>query len=249
MNDRSEKYKDLERKLAELPADDPERRLLEALFDDESLSHEEAQALLPDYVTDELLGYPVRERYPRLHRHLLHCQECAEMYAAMMRDLTEAFPQPAVMPQPDLSFLAPTLQERLDALLADVRGTTKRALQTVVASNWPGLQEDIDLVLRVLFRQMDKFGEDFVLQSHAAQAMGFGPGEALISQQMGFAIQKSLLALRKAYEGKEASDPAILMKEAKGFLEEAAQEAGLSGETKERFINAYLAWFAKELGI
>ena len=249
MNKKSEKPERLEDILASLPADDPERRLLEALFADESFSHEEAQAMLPDYVTDELLGLPVRERYPRLHRHLLHCPICADMYANMIRDLTEEVPIPAVMPQPDLSFLPVPVSSRLNALLGDVRSTTRQALEAIVAAGWPQFQDEVGMVLRVFFRQIDQFGDDFILQPHAARAMGFGPGEAHLSQRMALAIHKTLMALKKTYEGREEVDAERLMAEAKAAMEDAAQDAGLSGKEKARFVEAYLDWFAKEMGV
>ena len=248
MTKKSEKPKRLEDILANLPADDPERRLLEALFTDESFSHEEAQAMLPDYVTDELLGLPVRERYPRLHRHLLHCQICTDMYTSMMSDLTHAFPQPTVMPQPDLSFLLEAPPSRLHALLSDVRNTTRQALKAIVAVEWPQLQDEVEMMLRVLFRQIDQFGDDFVLQPHAARAMGFGSGEALLSQRMALSLHKTLMALKETYEGQEKIDAERLMAEAKAAIEDAAQDAGLSGEEKDRFVKAYLDWFEHEIG-
>ncbi len=244
MNDNPEKREDIEALLARLPADDPRRRLLEALIPDETFTHEEAQAMLPDYVTDELLGRPVRELYPRLHRHLLHCQQCSAMYAAMIADVEEEVPQPMAIPQPDLSFLS---EIKLDAILKDVRGATKEALQSVVASAWPQLQNELKMVTRVFFRQVDQFGDNFILQPNAARAMGFGSGDAPLSQIIAAATYRSNLALMEKYKGTKTPTRQALAQEAKTIAEDAARHMGLSEAEKTQFLSSYIAWLMQDI--
>lgn len=245
MNDKPER-EDVEALLARLPADDPRRRLLEVLIPDETFTHEEAQALLPDYVTDELLGRPVRELHPRLHRHLFHCQQCAVMYAAMIADVTEEFPQPVTIPEPDLSFLFSPPDSRLNEILNDVRSATKEALQSIVASAWPQLQDELKMVTRVFFRQVDQFGDNFILQPNAARAMGFGSGEVPLSQIIAAATYRSNMALMGKYKADETPARAALAQEAKTIAENAARSMGLSGAEKDQFVASYLAWLTEK---
>ncbi len=244
MNDNPEKREDIEALLARLPADDPRRRLLEALIPDETFTHEEAQAMLPDYVTDELLGRPVRELYPRLHRHLLHCQQCSAMYAAMIADVEEVVPLSVAIPQPDLSFLSET---KLDTILKDVRGATKEALQSVVASAWPQLQDELKMVTRVFFRQVDQFGDNFILQPNAARAMGFGSGDAPLSQIIAAATYRSNLALVEKYKRAKAPTRQALAQEAETIAEDAARSMGLSEAEKTQFLSSYIAWLLQDI--
>ncbi len=247
MNDNPEKREDIEALLARLPADDPRRRLLEALIPDESFSHEEAQAMLPDYVTDELLGRPVRELYPRLHRHLLHCQQCSAMYAAMIADVTEEIPLPVAVPQPDLSFLPPAHESGLDKILKDAREATKEALQSIVASAWPQLQDELKMVTRVFFRQVDQFGDNFILQPNAARAMGFGSGDAPLSQIIAAATYRSNLALMEKYKRAKTPTRQALAQEAKTIAEDAARSMGLSEAEKTQFLSSYIAWLMQDI--
>ena len=244
MNDNPEKREDIEALLARLPADDPRRRLLEALIPDETFTHEEAQAMLPDYVTDELLGRPVRELYPRLHRHLLHCQQCSAMYAAMIADVEEVVPLSVAIPQPDLSFLSET---KLDTILKDVRGATKEALQSVVASAWPQLQDELKMVTRVFFRQVDQFGDNFILQPNAARAMGFGSGDAPLSQIIAAATYRSNLALVEKYKRAKAPTRQALAQEAETIAKDAARSMGLSEAEKTQFLSSYIAWLLQDI--
>jgi len=245
MKENHEKWEDIEELLARLPEDDPERRLLEALIPDEAFTHKEAQAILPNYVTDELLGRPVRDLYPRLHRHLLHCQQCTAMYAAMIADVAEDPPLASGFPQPDLSFLSPYPNFGLNEILADVRGATREALREIIVSTWPQLQNEFMMVTRIFFRQVDQFGESFILQPNAARALGFGSEDVPLSQKLIATIYKSNMALKERYEMAERPSGAELSQEAKTIADNAAQGMGLSGEERELFVSSYLAWLTK----
>lgn len=94
----------------------------------DAVSHDEAAAQLDDYVAAQLAGEDYRKRFPSVARHLDACVECAEAYALCYeRALAEAsggLPQPARLPEPDLSFLAPSMGQSLVDL---VRAAVQRA--------------------------------------------------------------------------------------------------------------------------
>jgi hypothetical protein len=245
MNEKSKNPQSIDELLAQLPADTPERRLLEALIPDKEFTHEEAQAILPDYVTDELLGRPVRDLYPQLHRHLLHCQQCTAMYAAMMADVTEEAPQTVGLPQPDLSFLSLQPNSRLNEILDDVRSATQEALQAIIVSTWPQLQNEVKVVVRVFFRQLDQFGEDFILQPNAARALGFGSEKVPLSQRLAATVYKSNVIIKEKYGTIEKPSEAVWSQEVRQIAENAAWSMGLTDAEKERFVSSYLTWLTE----
>ena len=234
--------------LSQLSEDDPRRRLLAALIPDDAFSHEEAQARLPAYVTDELLGRPVHQLYPGLHRHLLHCQECATMYAAMIADVTQDSPLPASIPRPALGFLSSPQASSWGAMWGDVREATKEALREIIATAWPRLQDEASMMTRIFFRQLDQFGDDFILQPNAARAMGFGSGEVPLSQKLVAATYRSNMALKEKYAAAGKPLDEEMLQNAEDIAAQAATTMGLSMDESARFVAAYLAWLHEEIG-
>jgi len=135
---------------SQLPPDDPARRLAEALAGDDSYSHEQAEQDLPAYVADELLGRSAAQHYPALHRHLLHCQQCAGLHVAMLADLTTQ-PAPMVVPQPDLSFLPGAYMRRL-------RRATLRLAQQIGAALFPDSLSSLADVAELLLDELQELG-------------------------------------------------------------------------------------------
>lgn len=96
---------------------------------DPDMTCEEAEALLPLYVEDEVAGLPVEQCYASLARHLELCDECALAYAEMrhwarLEDEGQLPQVPFAMP--DLSFLAPI--SRVDYVLKVAKGLVKRLM-------------------------------------------------------------------------------------------------------------------------
>lgn len=71
----------------------------------------ECRSRLPDFVDAQLDGRPYAALFPEIAAHLDACLECAGAYAriynAEWAARSEQLPQPAAVPQPDLSFLNP----------------------------------------------------------------------------------------------------------------------------------------------
>jgi hypothetical protein len=168
---RDEQLQRLDRALRsiQLPSDDALRRLAEALVDDDSYSHTQAEQELPGYVTAALLDQLAARQYPALHRHLLHCTQCAKLHAAMLQDLTVE-PARVAMPQPDLSFLP-------DAYMRRLRRATLRLAQQIGAvlfpRSLPALADVADLVLD----ELQELGTNLRASTASSAALGFASGD------------------------------------------------------------------------
>ena len=230
----------------EVSEEELRRRLYDVLLPGD-FSHEEAEAQLPLYVTDELLGRPVHKLYPRLHRHLLHCRQCFDLYADMMQDLTEEDAVIVAVPKPDLDFLSQLSASSWEARWTDLRSVTKEALQTIVASTWPQIQEEISIAIRILFRQLDQLGDDIFLQANPAQALGFGAEDIPLSQRLALATYKSNRAMQKTLRVEEGSLDSLFPDAVFIIAQNAAEAAGLSPEESENFVHSYLAWLRKTI--
>lgn len=152
-----------------LPADDPWRRLAEALVPDETYSHAQAEQDLPAYVADELLGRPLAQRYLALHRHLLHCQPCAELHAALLADLVEEPPSVAA-PPPDLSFLPGASRRRL-------RRAVLRLAEAIAEAIQPALRPALAGLADVLFEEFEALGSALWAMPAASGGYALGGGE------------------------------------------------------------------------
>ena len=227
---------------SDVSAKDIRRHLYDVLLPDDDFSHEEAEAQLPLYVTDELLGRPVHKLYPRLHRHLIHCQQCIDLYADMMQDLTEEGVVAVAVPKPNLDFLSQPSTTRWESLWGDVRSATKEALQSMVASTWPQLQDEITMATRILFRQLDHLGDDLFLQTNAARALGFGSGDIPLGQKLAIATYRCHVTIRERF-APSGEPPSMALS---SIVEKAAEDVGLSIEERKHFVSAYIAWVTKD---
>lgn len=153
----------------ELPS--PVEKLARAVLGESGadLSHEECLAALPTYVDAEVAGEPIAQKFPRVKWHLDGCEECSAQYAELLQvALTEQageIPVPAVMPEPDLTFL-------LD-LPGFVRKIATRILRTISSISLP----DIASIAEVIFEQIEVLGGKFVLQPGLARQLALDSGE------------------------------------------------------------------------
>lgn len=227
------------RRLAELlqtsavAADDPMRRLAEALVPDASYSHEQAEQDLPDYVSDELLGRQVARLYPALHRHLLQCETCAEMHAGMVAAFDEA-PIDIAIPAPRLDFLPPIDWRK--KLLSTV-GEILRRLK-------PKPTEPLDSIAEIFFAQIDQ-GRD-VRPSRGGvlvPTFAFGGGDAPITLRVLAAtyIANQMLASRYGSLEQAAAGLPAVTSEITALAMAAAKEAGIARKERQGFVDAYLA--------
>jgi len=240
MNDTQRKLEQLNQLLAQsdLPADDPVRKLAEALVPDESYTHEQAEHDLPAYVMDEMLGRPVARLYPELHRHLLHCEQCAELHAFMLEDLVEE-PAPVSIPEPDLSFLPPV---GLQKILQNPREAISDATTQIVKKLWPDWAADLDATLSIFFEKIGSLDASLTLQPAQARAMGFTGGDVSPPTRAAAISLQAHAALREAYQASDRVERAALQAEAERIARRAAHEMGLRGNEQRRFVEAYVAW-------
>ncbi len=229
------------------PEDNLYQRLEEVFAPDESYTHAQAEQELPAYVSDELLGRNVGRHYPQLHRHLLHCRQCAELHVAMLADFVDE-PEPMAVPRPNLSFLPPA-PSRLAELLKDVQVATRRAAEQIVAIEWPDLRGELEITTRIFFKQIDKLGNNFILQPDAARALGFGAGEVLPSQRVLAAVYRANQTLRENATALSPVDEASLREIVQAAAQDAAQEMGLSYDDQQRFVDAYVAWLLEQFEV
>lgn len=153
----------------QLPPDDALRRLAETLVDDDSYSHEQAQQDLPGYVSAALVGQPAAQQYPALHRHLLHCKQCAILHVAMLQDLT-AEPPPVSVPQPDLSFLPGAYMRRL-------RRATLRLAQRIGAVLFPDSLPALADVAELVLDELQELGINLRASPAPGAALAFTSGD------------------------------------------------------------------------
>jgi len=82
---------------------------------------------LHDYIAAQLAGAPYRAQFPAIALHLDGCVECAELYdrlyLAALAEQQAQLAAPAVLPEPDLTFLQPAA---LPTLLAQVQSAFQR---------------------------------------------------------------------------------------------------------------------------
>ncbi len=153
----------------QLPPDDALRRLASALVDDDSYSHEQAQQDLPAYVSAALVGQPAAQQYSALHRHLLHCHECASLHVAMLQDLTVEPPAMPV-PQPDLSFLPGAYMRRL-------RRAVLRMAQKIGAVLFPESLPALADVAELLLDELQEMGPNLRSSPAPGGALAFASGD------------------------------------------------------------------------
>jgi hypothetical protein len=123
-------------------------RLLGALQEQDTLSCEEAQALLPSFVEAEAAGEDVdaASEYAALLRHLDICDDCAAMYEQLAEELEALTSAPEALPQTTLT--PPSFF------------TTARQSENVIVRVLQGLrrQFELDLALPRLAPQLPTLG-------------------------------------------------------------------------------------------
>ncbi|MCS6845998.1 MAG: hypothetical protein NZ528_17035 [Caldilineales bacterium] len=234
-HENDERLQRLARLLAEsdLPADDPWRRLAEALAPDDAYSHEQAEEELPAYVADELLGRPLAQRYPSLHRHLLHCRQCAELHAALLADLAEEPPDVPV-PPPDLSFLSGVYRRRLRRAALQLAEAIVEALQPALRSSLAGLAE-------VLFDELEALGS--ALWAAPAASGGFALAGGELSDEARW-LAAAWATTAQLGEGRTAQEVADLQRT--GAWTVLAQETAARVAANLDFPPRQAAQFAQE---
>jgi hypothetical protein len=228
-------WEELIARLRQMPSapEDPLWRLAAALVPDEDYSHEQAEAELPAYVTDELLGRAVAQLYPALHRHLWHCARCASLHDEMLALLAEegeAMPVPA----PDLAFLPPV----------DWQQETVRVAEAILNRVWPGWQEPLARLAAMFFAGLERGAEVRLSRRGVAlPALAFGGGEAPLALRVLVATYLAHEALRNRFGDWDEvmAGLATRRREIEEVVREAAQEAGIPGRRRSAFVAAYLA--------
>lgn len=75
---------------------------------DDPAMHARCEAELPAWVASEIEGWPAAQTEWPIRRHLLRCDDCADMYADLLEiglmDVVDRF-RASPVPAPDLSFL------------------------------------------------------------------------------------------------------------------------------------------------
>ncbi len=215
------------------PADDPWRRLAEAMVPDEAYSHEQAEQELPAYVADELLGRPLAQRYPALHRHLLHCQPCAELHVALLADLAEEPPSVAA-PPPDLSFLPGAYRRRL-------RRAVLRLAEAIAAAIQPALQPSLADLAEVLFDEFEALGSSLWATPTPSGGYALAGGE--LSDEVRL-LAATWAATSQLGEGRTAQQVAELQQT--GAWPELARKVAAQAASNLDFTPRQAARFAEE---
>ncbi len=141
---------------------------------DESITHEECQGLLPEYVDAEIAGEDIAVKYTQVKRHLDWCDDCSEQYAELLElilsDRAGQISIPASIPDPDLSFL----NTQAPAFPEFVKQKAIAILTVLASSEVPDLVSIAD----TFFRRVESLGGHFSLSAGTSKAMGFGSGES-----------------------------------------------------------------------
>lgn len=140
----------------------PARRIADSLLDDETYTHAQAEQELPSYVTDELRGQPVAELYPLLNRHLLHCEDCADLYVFLLADQSQEL-APVIVPVPSLKFLRALQRRRF----------IERATEAILNKLHPAGLAELSIIAEVFFDQVKDQVDRVTLQPTIQTAFNF----------------------------------------------------------------------------
>ncbi len=215
------------------------RRLAEALTPDEGTAHEQVEKALPSFVADELLGRNVARLYPSVHRHLLHCDQCASLHVDLLRDFS-ADPEDVDVGLPDLSFLVPTISRSRIASPAMTLDAAKHILTEV----WPKMVNQLDIVADVFFHEIERIGKPFALQSGYAQALGYG-GDTPIALKVLAATFKANQDIQEGMMAQPEFDFDKMRSEIEYRAARAALDAGLGKKERKEFVDAYMIWLSQ----
>lgn len=197
--------------------DDSKRKLARALIDaEDERAHAECLAQLPAYVDAEIDGAALVKKFSRVHEHLKTCESCAEQYTQLLAiTLAEArdeiaFATPA--PEPDLSFLPPTLSEFVAAHAKHIATTL-------------GKISDFDALADAFFERLDELGGQFVLQTpQIRHALGAASAGATPTMALLAAIYAATNDLRAALTPAQV-DALVAEQRLTAHLEARAREA------------------------
>lgn len=124
-----------------------------------SISCEESEMWLPQYVDDELNGLDVAALYPKVKRHLDVCEACEALYIAMLKwgEVEEAGQLPNVRPkrQPDTSFLPPL------SFLTYVREMGDQLVQSLM----PQQLDKYQRIVERFFARLNRRGPAFAFEA------------------------------------------------------------------------------------
>jgi hypothetical protein len=214
--------------------DDPLRRLAEALVADDSYSHQQAEQDLPGYVNTALLGQPVAQQYPALHRHLLNCRQCAALHVAMLEDLTTE-PAGMVVPQPDLSFLPGAYFRRL-------RSAVLRLNQAIAEVIRPALLPSLAGMADILFDELEELGPELWAQPATSGGHAFdeggGPEEVRLLAAT-WAATRQLGEQRTAQQMDSLQQSGAWTEIAQQTAAQAAANLGFKRDQTARFAQEY----------
>ena len=222
-------------------------RLGYALWDvsDDTVAHEECIAALPVFVNAEVDGVHVAGLYPRVRRHLDHCESCSSQYVDLlqvaMADVGDALPQSEAMPSADFSFL----EIRRVALKDSVLKWTRQILTTLSPQQIP----DLKLIADVFFEQVEALGGKFSLQAGHAEPMalrGSEAGVALAALALSYAAAESLASTLTPQQIDEGSRTGTLEQVVEMRTLSAAKEISLEANVSAKLAREFASQVAKD---
>ncbi len=233
--------RDIRQRGNRLPLDVRRLARLLAGDEDETMTHQECQNMLPEYVDAEIAGEDLAMKYPQVKQHLDLCDVCSQQYADLLElvdaERTGKIPVSIRIPNPDLSFLnVPTFSEFV-----------KQKAQAVLSAIAPDQVPDLESIADTFFRRIGSSGE-LSLSASAAQSMGFGLGDLgtpLNTLAVTFAATRALVDSLSAADVDALCEQNLLEQRAEERARKAAQEFRIPeksvGEIARQFAEAVAA--------
>lgn len=221
--------------------DHPLRRLAEALVAGDSYSHEQAEQELPGYVNAALLGQPVVQQYPALHRHLLNCQQCAALHAVMLEDMITE-PVGMVVPQPGLSFLPGAYFRRLRSAVLRLTQAIAEVIRPVLLPSLAGMAD-------ILFDELEGLGPELWAQPATSGGYAFdegGPPEEVRLLAATWAATRQLGEQRTAQQMDSLQQSGAWTEIAQQTAAQAAANLGFKPDQTARFAQEYARLVASD---
>lgn len=225
---------------------EPVQRLGDALWGpvETDISHDECRAALPQFVEAQVAGEDAAAQFPRVQRHLDHCEDCGEEYALLV-DLELAEQGGELGVEGGLPAPAFTYQEARSPELNRIVVEWARALVAFLA---PASAGDLDRAADRFFATLKPRQANETRAAYGA-ALGIDqePGdEAFTLLALTFATTQELTeqVSRQEFEDWRAQDR--LGAELETRADACAREMGLDAARARDFANAYAQVAAQE---
>ncbi len=210
---------------------------------DESMTHQECQDLLPEYVDAEIAGEDIASKYPQVMRHLDLCENCSGRYADLLElqsaeseglvPVPSLVPDPGPVPPPVLSF-PEFVRQKAAAILSALS---------------PDRVQELESVANTFFRRIVPSGARFSLTFDAAKAMGFGPGELdtpLTILIVTFATTQTLVDSLSLDQINALAAQNLLGKKIEEYALQSAREFHISEKTAREIAEQFAAAVAAD---